>query len=182
MKLPHVAMAFALIVALVVMPGCASLPDDQDPTQLASTPTSSVSTPPSKDELYAQAKVVYAGIHAQQMKLQYAGGAAELPPAFLELVTGQLATDYAAIYRKWKEDGTVSLGPDPQVVWARPHDKNFEQSVVSLGVCTDGSQTRVQQGNGSVALGRPAINYFYFKYFDGVLKAFAADDERVDKC
>ena len=53
MKLSNVAMAFALIVALVVMPGCASLPDDRNPTQLASTPTPSVSTPPSKDELYA---------------------------------------------------------------------------------------------------------------------------------
>ena len=59
MKLSHVVMAFALIVALVVMPGCASTPDDQDPTQLASTPTPSVSTPPSKDELYAQAKTLF---------------------------------------------------------------------------------------------------------------------------
>ena len=182
MKLSNVAMAFALIVVLVVMPGCASLPDDRNPTQLASTPTPSVSTPPSKDELYAQAKVVYEGINKLQLALQRAGGADELPPAFSEFVTGEVATDLTAIYRKWKADGTVSLGPEPRLMWIRPLDKTLQGSVVALGVCTDGSDTRLRQADGSVSMGRPVINYYFFKFFDGRLKAFAADFKYVDQC
>ncbi len=182
MKLFQAVVAIALAASLVVASGCSSSPTESVSETPESTPTPTVSTPPTQEQLYEQAKVVYERIYKQELELQYAGGANELPPAFLELVTEALATDYAAIYGRWKRDGTMSLGPDPQVVWIRPYGKSFEQSVVSLGVCTDGSKTRVLEGDGSVALGRPVINYFYFKYFDGVLKAFDSDDKRVAKC
>ncbi len=118
----------------------------------------------------------------QELKLQHAGGADELPPAWTELVTGQLATDIANAFRAWKRNGTVSLGPDPVVVWIRPFDKTVQGSVVSLRVCTDGSETRLQRPDGTIEMGRPAINYFYFKYFDGTLKAFDSDDKLVSRC
>ena len=49
-------------------------------------------------------------------------------------------------------------------------------------MCTDGSKTRLQRPDGTIEMGRPAINYFYFKYFDGTLKAFDSDDKLVSRC
>ncbi len=118
----------------------------------------------------------------QELKLQHAGGADELPPAWTELVTGQLATDVANAFRAWKRNGTGSLGPDPVVVWIRPFDKTVQASIVSLSVCTDGSKTRLQRSDGTIEMGRPAINYFYFKYFEGTRKAFDSDDRLVSRC
>ncbi len=182
MKLSTVAMAVALVVSLVVVPGCSSTPSEPASKTTTTTPTAAVSTPPTKDELYKEARKVYEGIRAEQTKLQYAGGADELPPSMLAYVTGQLAVDFAALFRSWKEDGDVLLGPSSRVVWVRPHDEVMEGSLVSLAACADATKSRVKHADGSVSSGAVAVNYFYFKYFDGELKAFQSGDEWVGKC
>lgn len=125
MKGCPVAIVFALVVALVGVSGCSSSPAKPASDTPTSSPPSSVSTPPSQKELQEAATAVYRRIYVQELKLQHAGGADELPPAWTELVTGQLATDIANAFRAWKRNGTVSLGPDPVVMWIRPYDKTM---------------------------------------------------------
>ncbi len=123
-----------------------------------------------------------AGINRESTKLEYAGGADQLPPAMLNFVAGQLATDLAAIFRSWREDGDVSVGPDPRLVWVRPNNEQLEGSLVSMAACTDSSATRVKHADGSLTNGIVAVNYYYFKYFDGELKAFQSGHDLVDQC
>ncbi len=182
MKLFQAVVAFTLAALLVVASGCSPSPTESVSRTPKPAATPTVSTPPTKDELLEQAQGVYRQIRAQTVRLQRAGGADSLPPELLHLVTGELESNLTAIFRHWKEAQIVSLGPDAEVVWIRPHDKVRDGSLVALGVCTDASKTRVRHGDGSVTTGGPVVNYYYFKYFDGVLKGFASGSDDVEGC
>ncbi len=182
MKLSQAVTAISLVVALFVVTGCSSSTAKTASEGPTASPTSAVSTPPSQAELSNEAKVVVAGIHSESTKLEYAGGADQLPPTFLKYVTGKLELDLAAIFRSWREDGDVSVGPDPKLVWVRPNNETKEGSVVSMAACTDSSATRVKHADGSLTNGIVAVNYYYLKYYDGRLKAFQSGHDLVDHC
>ncbi len=182
MKVSNVVITLALAASLVVVSGCSSSTAKTVSEGPTTSPTSAVSTPQSQAELSKEAKVVVAGIHSESTKLEYAGGADQLPPSFLKYVAGQLEIDLAAIFRSWREDGDVSVGPDPKLVWVRPNNETKEGSVVSMAACTDSSATRVRHADGSLTNGTIAVNYYYLKYYDGRLKAFQSGHDLVDHC
>ncbi len=182
MKLFQAVVAIALAASLVVVSGCSSSPAESVSETPKMTASQSASTQQSEQELFKAATIVAQGINEETTRLGYAGGAEKLPPSMLEYVTGDLATDFTAIYRNWKEAGDVSLGPDPRLVWVRRHDKTREESVISVAVCTDATKSRVRHSDQSITTGAVAINYYYLKYFDGKLKAFQSGHDWVDQC
>ncbi len=183
MKLFQAVVAIALAASLVVASGCSSSPTESVSETPTSTPTPTVSTPPSQQQLYEEAVGIYRKMRVQTEKIERAGGADELPPELKQYVTGYMAQTLTSVYKAWKAEGLVLYGRGETIEWIREdHDGPHDGSLVTVAVCTDGRNAEVKRAGTPANVGRTVINYYYFKYFDGVLKGFYIEYEWVESC
>lgn len=149
----------------------------------STTPTSSaVASAAGSAQLYAEAEQIYRAMRVEMEKLERAGGADELPPELSQYVTGYLEETLTGMYRYWKEEGLVLSGQSESIEWIRPYDRRRDGSLVALAVCSDGTKAELSQGGTPSERGDVAINYYFFKHFDGVLKGFDVEYKRVESC
>ena len=182
MKLCHAVSVLALAASLVVVSGCSSSTAKSVSEAPTANPTPIVSSSPSEQELHQQAVEIFKKVQAETETIERAGGADQLPASLNEYVTGYLAETLTTQYQQWKEQRLVLTGRGDAIEWTKPYPTQREGSVVAIAVCSDGTQAEVSRAGTPVTEGSVAINCYFYKYFDGTLKAFTVAYREVGRC
>lgn len=177
------AVVSVLALCVLAITGCQS-PASDETFGTPTPPDQGVATgdATSEEALYAEAEQIYRAMRVEMLKLERAGGADELPPELAQYVTGYLEDTLTAQFRRWKKEQRVVYGRANSLEWVRPSDYTHEGSEVTVAVCMDARNSQVSTAGTPVRVSMVAINYYYFKHFNGELKGFQAQFEQVESC
>ena len=146
---------------------------------------SSVSVSLSQDELYAEAERVYRALFELEEDAYAAGGAESLPLEMNQYVMQPFAGLEAQSLSQVASKGWRSQpGTRSWIAYVRRSPEiTREDSVATLSVCVDSSQSPLVDANGAIVGGGYNAHVLFFKYdMDGSLKIYGSTSEAIDSC
>ncbi|WP_147436553.1 hypothetical protein [Propionibacterium australiense] len=168
-------------------PGGSSVGSSSGPVSASPSSGSPVSSAvsPGEEELYAEAERVYRAYFELEQQAFLEGGVNGVPAEMNEYITG----NYTQVLRKFlsqmSEHGwRMQPGTREQIMMLRRAPEiNREDSVATLRVCTDSTNSPLVDQNGAFVSSGFALNSLFFKYdIDGKLKIYGNNGESVESC
>lgn len=192
----RIGLVVAGLCSALALAGCgsdgSSGPDDSSagssPVSVSSTPASPLPVSPvslSEDELYAEAERVYRAYFELEQDTFAAGGAESLPEGMDEYVTGRFAELIVEAFSQVSNKGwRMQPGTRARIVYVkRTPEIAREDSLATLQVCVDSSQSPLVDAEGNIVGGGYDAHRFFFRYDgDGLLKIYGVNDVEDDSC
>jgi len=194
----RIGLAVAGLCAALVLAGCGSgdspgpdgssvssspVPSGPVSSSPVSSPVSSASL--SEDELYAEAERVYRAYFELEQDTFAAGGAETLPEGMDEYVMDPFANilvqGFSQVFdRGWR----MQPGTRARIVYVkRTPEIAREDSLATLQVCVDSSQSPLVDSEDNIIGGGYDTNRLFFRYdSDGLLKIYGSNKMEDDSC
>ena len=179
------AVVLGVFCVVVVVPACGRQGSAGPSASASSALVSSASASLSQDELYAEAERVYRALFELEEDAYAAGGAESLPLEMNQYVMQPFAGLEAQSLSQVASKGWRSQpGTRSWIAYVRRSPEiTREDSVATLSVCVDSSQSPLVDANGAIVGGGYNAHVLFFKYdMDGSLKIYGSTSEAIDSC
>lgn len=187
---PHRA-AGLLVAACVALAGagCGSKASPDGEESSASTGASSAgatgTAPAGQDELYEEAERVYRAFFELEEDAFAAGGATSLPPEMNQYTMEPFSSLVVRGLTEMTDKGwRTQPGTRGRIAYVkRSPDITREDSVATLSICVDNSQSPFIDSSGNVVSSGSNTYRLFFRYDDdGALKIYGSNGETVESC
>lgn len=135
-----------------------------------------------RDALYAEAEQLNDKMQ-QIVDRLYREGVTETLMDDLKLIAaGSAREEFEFLAKSVQERKIKMVGGETRIVSVKRNPAAKEGSEIALSTCVDASSATLFMDGEDVGPGDPAIDHFYFKRVDGVMKIWAAESEHVESC